>query len=96
MLMHKVELIVITKALELGASKKINIHTDSRYVLPQPTSTGLYAKREDCSPQRKQTGNLRSLGCPNEAGSCGYYSIPRTSEGKRLSGRGNDQADQVA
>ena len=31
MLMHKVELIVITKALELGASKKINIHTDSRY-----------------------------------------------------------------
>jgi ribonuclease HI len=29
--MQKVELIAHTKALELGAGKKINIYTDSRY-----------------------------------------------------------------
>ena len=54
MSMQQEELIALTKALELGASKKINIHTDSRYVLPQPTSTALYAKKQDCSPQKKQ------------------------------------------
>ena len=31
MSMQQEELIALTKALELGASKKINIHTDSRY-----------------------------------------------------------------
>jgi hypothetical protein len=31
MLTQKVELIALTKALELGTSKKINIHRDSRY-----------------------------------------------------------------
>lgn len=29
--MQKVELTALTKTLELRASKKINIHTDSRY-----------------------------------------------------------------
>ena len=85
-LTQNVELIALIKALELGAGKKINIHMDNRYAFAtQPMSTGLYAKREDCSHQRKQTENLRPLGCPNEASNCEYYSLPRTSEGKRLS-----------
>jgi hypothetical protein len=61
-LVKKVALIDLTKALELGASKKISIDTDSRKLpLQQSTSIGLYAKREDCSHQRKQTESLGPL-----------------------------------
>jgi hypothetical protein len=34
---------------------------------------------------KKQAGNL---GCPDEAGNCENYSLPRTLEGKRLNDLG--------
>ena len=40
-----------SRALKLGAGKKNNIYVDSR---PQPTFTGLYTKREDCSHQKER------------------------------------------
>ena len=82
-------LIALTKVLELGASKKINIYMDSRYAFATAhvhrtmcQERGLLTSEET----KKQTRNLGSLGCPDEAGNCEYYSLPRTSEGKRLSG----------
>jgi hypothetical protein len=77
-----VELIVFTKALELGASKKINIYTDRRYSFAQPMSMGLYTAHIRRKRNKKQTGNLRSLECPDEAGNCEYNSLPGTSEGR--------------
>jgi hypothetical protein len=76
-----VEIIALTKDLELEASKKINIHMDNIYSsCPQGYMPRLLTSEET----RKQTRNLESLGCPNEAGNCEYHSLPRTSEGKRL------------
>jgi hypothetical protein len=77
------ELIALTKPARKSTSTRM-----AGMPLPQPMSTGLYAKREDCLHHRKHTGNLGSLGCPNEAGNCEYYSLPRTSEEKRLSNPG--------
>jgi biotin operon repressor len=57
--------------------------------VPQPKSTGLYTKSLITSERKEiqnQTGNLESLGCPIEVVNCEYYSLPRTSEGKILSG----------
>ena len=48
--------------------------------IPRERTAHIRGKRN-----KKQAGNLGSLGCPGEAGSCEYYSLPRTSEGKRLS-----------
>ena len=91
MLTQKVELIALTTALELGAGKKINIYMDSRYAFATAhvhrtmcQERGLLTSEET----KKQTRNLGSLGCPAEAGNCEYYSLPRTSEEKRLSGLG--------
>jgi hypothetical protein len=67
----------IRKPWNLEPARKL---TSTGMLLPQPTSTGLYAKREDCSHQRKQTGNLGPLGGSNEAGNYEYYSQLRTSE----------------
>jgi fructose/tagatose bisphosphate aldolase len=63
----------LIKALELGVSKKINIYTDSRYAFATAhIHRAIYQER----------GLLESEG---KAGSC-EYSLPRTSERKRLSG----------
>ena len=89
-LAQKAELIALTKALELGASKKINIYIDSRYAFATAHIYHIYQERGVLTSEgkeiKKQAGNLGSLGCPDEAGNCEYYSLPRTSEEKRLSG----------
>jgi hypothetical protein len=89
---QKAELIVLTKALELGLARKLTSTQISGMPLLQPNAWG-YIPRERTAHIRgkrnkKQAGNLGSLGCPDEAGNCEYYSLPRTSEGQRLSGLG--------
>ena len=37
---QKAELIALTRALQLGKDKRINVYTDSRYALPPCTSMG--------------------------------------------------------
>ena len=78
------ELIALTKALELEANKKINIHWDSRYAF---TTAHIHSTicQETGLLTSEETGNLGPLGCPNEASNCEYYSLPRTSEDMRLS-----------
>ena len=83
---QKVELVALTKTLKLGTSKKINIHMDNRYAFAT-AHVHRDICQEDCSHQRKPTGNLGPLRCPNEASNCEYYSLPRTSKGKRLNGQ---------
>ena len=83
MSIHKVELITFTKALELVAIKKINTHMNDRYAF----ATAHVRKaicQEDCSYQKKQAGDLGS----DEASNGEYYLLPKSSEGKRLSGPG--------
>ena len=83
---QKAELITLTKALELGAGKKINISTDSRYAFATAHIHGAIYKEKGLLTSegkeiKKKAGNLGS----DEAGKCEYYSLPRTTEGKRLS-----------
>jgi hypothetical protein len=79
--------------LDLGAGKRSTSTQIAGMPLPQPMPTRLYTKIEDCSYQRenKQAGNLGH----DVASNCEYYSLPKISDGKRLS-LGNKQADQVA
>ena len=92
MSVQKVELIALTKVLELGDSKKINIYMASRYAFATAHIHGAIHKERGLltsgKRNKKQAGNLGSLGCPDEASNHEYYSLPRTSEGKRLSGPG--------
>ena len=72
-----------------GASKKINIYTDNRYVFATAhVHRAIYQDKGLLTSQEKeikaQTRNLGSIGCPDEGSNCGYYSLLRTSEGKRL------------
>jgi hypothetical protein len=71
------------KALDLKQAKRSTSTQIASMPLPQPTPTRLYTKREDFSYQREneQAGNLGS----DEASNCEYYSLPKTSERKRLS-----------
>ena len=89
---QKVERVALTKTLELGTSKKINSHMDNRY-----TFASAHAHRhicqEDCSYQRKPTGNLGPLRCPNEASNCIIH-CPGHQKGK--DSMDNNQAEQVA
>ena len=82
-LAQKAELIALTKALELGASKKINIYMDSRYAFATAHIYHIYQERGVLTSEgkeiKKQAGNLGS----DEASNC-EYSLPRTSKGKRL------------
>ena len=91
---QKEKLIALTKALELGACKKINIYMDSRYIpprgyIPRERSAHIRGKRN-----KKQAGNLESLGCPDEASSC-LINCPGHQKGRDSVARGNNQADQV-
>ena len=55
---EKVELVALTKALELGASKKINIHTDSRYAFATAHFNGaIYQERELLTSEGKEIKN---------------------------------------
>ena len=85
MSMQKMEFVTLTKTLELGHSKKINIHMDNRYAF---ATAHIHRDicQEDCSHQRKPTENLGLLRCPNKVSHC-EYSLPRTSKGKRLNGQ---------
>jgi len=60
--------------------------------LPQPMFMGYIPRQRTAhirgKRNKKQAGSLRSLGCPDETSNCEYYSLPRTSEGKRFSGPG--------
>jgi hypothetical protein len=83
----KVELIAPTKALKRGASMKNNIYEDSRYAFATAhVYVAVHQERglliSEGKEIKKQAGNLGS----DEVSKCGYYSFPRTSEGKRLSG----------
>ena len=71
MSMQKVELIALTKTLELGTSKKINIHMDNRYAFAT-ANVHRDICQEDFSHQRKPTENLGPLTFPNEANNCEY------------------------
>ena len=52
---QKVELIALTKALELGASKKINIYTDSRYAFATAhVHEAIYQQRSLLTSGRKR------------------------------------------
>jgi hypothetical protein len=52
---QKGELIALTKALELGPVKKINIYMDSRYTFATAHIVlGAIFKGEDCSHQREK------------------------------------------
>ena len=77
---QKVEFVALTKTLELGTNKKINIHTDNRYAF---AAAHIHRDicQEDCSHQRNPTGSLGLLRCPNKASHC-EYSLPRMSKGK--------------
>jgi len=92
---QKVELTALTKPWILGPVRKLTPTQIVGMPLPQSTSTGLTSEGKE-KKQQQQPGNLRFLGYPDEASNCEYYSLPRASEGKRLSGPGNNQADQVA
>lgn len=83
---QKVKLMALTKTSELGDSKKINIHMDNRYAFATAHVHRCICQK-DCSHQRKPTGNLGPLRCPNEANNCEYHPLPRMSKGKRLSGQ---------
>ena len=63
--MQKVELVVLTKTFELEASRKINIQADSRLAFATAHVHGDICQK-DCLYQRKQTGNLGPIRCPNE------------------------------
>lgn len=91
-LAQKAEIIALIKALELGAGKKINIYVDSRHICATARiHVAVYQERTAHirgKEIKNQVGKFGSLGCPDEAGNCGYYSLPRISEGKRFSGPG--------
>jgi hypothetical protein len=73
---QKAELIALTKALEFGARKKINIYTDSRFAFATAHVHGaIYIPRERTAHIRgernkNQARNLGSLGCPDEVSNC--------------------------
>ena len=58
--------------------------------IPRKRTAHIRRKRK-----KKQAGNLGSLGCPDKAVNCEYYSLPRTSNSDSVD-QGNNQADQVA
>jgi hypothetical protein len=77
--------------LDLGAGKKVNIYTNSRYAFAKRTAH-IRGKRN------KEAGNPGSLECPDEAGNCEYVSIihcPGHQKGKDSVAQGNSLADQV-
>ena len=67
--------------------------------MPQPTSTGLCAKRGDCSHQRKQKNKQEILDLLDALMKLATVSIihcPGHQKGRNSVSRGNNQADQVA
>jgi hypothetical protein len=69
--------------------------------LPQPTSTGLYTKRSDCSHQRekknfKKQEILDLLGSLMKLATVSIVYCPGDQKGRDSVARGNNQADQVA
>ena len=61
-LAEKAELSALTKALELGASKKINIYTDSRYAFATAHFNGaIYQERELLTSEEKVIKNKQEI-----------------------------------
>ena len=60
-LAKKVDLIALTKTLELGAGKKINIYTDSRYPFATADVHGQYTKRELLKKVVKEIKNKQDI-----------------------------------
>jgi fructose/tagatose bisphosphate aldolase len=54
MLAHKAELIALTKILGFGASKKINIYTESRYAFATAHVHRAIYQKSDYSQQREK------------------------------------------
>lgn len=59
---QKAELIALTKALDLGAGKRINIHTDGRHAFPTTQVHGaIYQQRGLLTPNGKEIKEIKAL-----------------------------------
>ena len=77
----------MTKALDLGVGKKINIYKDSRYAFATAhIHRAIYQERGLFTSKGKEIKIQARNHGSDEGGNCEFYSFPRTSEGRRLRG----------
>jgi hypothetical protein len=80
----------------LEPARKLTSTRISGILLPQPTSTGLYAKREDCSHHRKQIENLGPFDALMKLAIVNIIHCPGHQKRRNPEAWNNNQADQVA
>lgn len=85
---QKAELIALTKALQLGKDKTINVYTDSHYAFATvPVHGSIYQEWDLLTAEGKTIKNkheiLDLLSAPAKTG---HYLLPRTSERRLLQG----------
>jgi hypothetical protein len=94
-----VELIALTKVLKLGAVKKINIYTESRYAFATTHIYGtIYQVRgllKSEGKEKKKQEILDLLNALMKSATVSIIHCPGHQKGRNSVARGNNQADQV-